>query len=132
MPEPLDPQLAALGQALTRLAPTPAALDRDRILFEAGRAAARTRPWGWAAAAACAGPAAAQGTDPPAIPVTKLTVHAAAAPVPALRYRLLPGQRDLTPGNAVQLYYRAFSPEWITNVRTNKELADKVEAALSK
>jgi hypothetical protein len=34
------------------------------------------------------------------------------APVPALRYYLYPELRDQNPGNAVQAYYRAFSPEW--------------------
>lgn len=54
-------------------------------------------------------PLAASAQFPP--PPTKLTLHPAAAPVPALKYKLLPEQRDLTPGNAVQLYYRAFSPD---------------------
>ncbi len=84
------------------------------------------------ALATCAGRAAAQEPDAPAIPATKLTVRAAAAPVPALRYRLLPEQRDLTPGNAVQLYYRAFAPEWIGAVRTNRKLMDKIDAATGK
>lgn len=74
--------------------------------------------------------AAAQGEDGSAVPVTRLTVNAAPAPVPALRYRLLPELRDLTPGNAVVLYYRAFSPEWITTVRTNRTLIEAMNAAL--
>jgi hypothetical protein len=52
--EPLDPQLTALGRALAGLAPAPPALDRDRLLYEAGRAAAPPRPWGWVTAAAFA------------------------------------------------------------------------------
>jgi hypothetical protein len=44
--------------------------------------------------------------------LTKLTVHAAAAPVPALRYQLLPELKDMTPGNRALLYQRAHSPEW--------------------
>ena len=41
-----------------------------------------------------------------------LSVRLAAAPSPALKYHFLPELRELTPGNAVPLYYRAFSPEW--------------------
>jgi hypothetical protein len=45
-------------------------------------------------------------------PTIRLTLRPAAAPVPALKYHLLPDLNDQTPGNAVVLYYRAFSPEW--------------------
>ncbi len=47
----------------------------------------------------------------------RLSVVAAKAPSPALRYPLLPELRDQSPGNAVVLYYRAFSPEWVTHRR---------------
>jgi hypothetical protein len=40
----LDPELAALSAALGGLAPAPPAIDRDRLLFEAGRRSIR-RPW---------------------------------------------------------------------------------------
>ncbi len=59
----------------------------------------------------------------------KLTLPPAAAPVPALRYPLLPELSEQTPGNAVQLYYRAFSPEWWSNVH-KREVSDKVQKAL--
>jgi hypothetical protein len=40
MPEfPLDSELAAVGKALGGLTPRPPALDRDRLLYEAGRSA---------------------------------------------------------------------------------------------
>lgn len=48
--------------------------------------------------------------EPP--PVIRLKLIPAAEPVPALKYKLLPELRDQTPGNALFLYYRAFSPEW--------------------
>ena len=54
-----------------------------------------------------------QAPPPPSIPVVKMPLRPTAAPVPALRYTLLPELRDTTPGNAALLYYRAFSPEWI-------------------
>jgi len=64
----------------------------------------------------------------PAKPIV-LTVAPAAAPVPALKYPLLPELSEQTPGNAVQLYYRAFSPEWWTNVR-KREVMEKIEKAV--
>jgi hypothetical protein len=83
----------------------------------------------WTALLVTAGPAAAQ---PPELPVTKLTVTPAAAPMPALKYELLPELRETTPGNAVTLYYRAFAPEWWHNVAGNKVLLEKVNDALDK
>jgi hypothetical protein len=84
-----------------------------------------------ALAGAVAAVAQAPGQPPPPeIPVRKLTIQATPAPVPALRYRLLPELRDSTPGNAVLLYYRAFAPEWGHNVRGNKDLQEKFEKAL--
>ena len=69
------------------------------------------------------GPALVQAE--PAKPIA-LKLAPAAAPVPALKYVLLPELSEQTPGNAVQLYYRAFSPEWWTNVR-KREVMEKVE-----
>lgn len=73
-------------------------------------------------AALCAGSAPAQpqgltpaapGTpDAPKAVVVKLTLHPAAAPMPALKYHLLPEVLDLKPGNAALLYQRAHSLEW--------------------
>ena len=39
----------------------------------------------------------------------QLVVSPAAAPKPSLKYRLMPDRRDLTPGNAATLYYRAMA-----------------------
>ena len=47
--------------------------------------------------------------------VVKMTLHAAAAPVPAMKYHLLPEVRDLKPGNAALLYERGQSMEWWSN-----------------
>ena len=44
-PRPED-ELTALERRLGRWQPTPAGLNRDRMLFEAGRAAARAEVWG--------------------------------------------------------------------------------------
>jgi hypothetical protein len=40
-------------------------------------------------------------------PVTRLTIHPAAEPSPALRYRLLPSLIDMRPGNAAVFYNKA-------------------------
>jgi len=47
MPEfPLDPELAAVSHLFGGLAPRPASLDRDRLLYEAGRRSVRrSRLW---------------------------------------------------------------------------------------
>jgi hypothetical protein len=58
------------------------------VLLAAGAAAAQTRPPG----------------------EFHLTLHPAALPVPASSYRLLPDGRELVPGNAAAIYYRAFAP----------------------
>ena len=46
MSEFIDPRLSDVAAALAALAPRQPALDRDRILFRAGRASA-PRPWFW-------------------------------------------------------------------------------------
>ena len=62
------------------------------------------------------------------MPVFKLTVHPAAAPSPALRYRLLPEVRDQQTGNALLLYYKAFNPESQSAFR-KPEFQDALEKA---
>jgi hypothetical protein len=59
-------------------------------------------------------------------PPIRLEVRPAAEPVPALRYKLLPELRDLKRGNAALLYYRSFSPEWLTHLRP--EVRKKLDA----
>src|SRR5262249_15728791 len=44
---------------------------------------------------------------PKTLPTTKLSLRVAKAPVPALKYRLLPSLLDQTPGNAASLWSRA-------------------------
>jgi hypothetical protein len=58
----------------------------------------------------------ARAQDPAEEPI-RLTLRPAAAPTPALKYQLLPELRDQTPGNAALLYYRAFAPDWLSNLR---------------
>src|SRR5262249_3618633 len=55
----------------------------------------------------------------------KLSLHPAAAPVPALQYRLLPDPFSLKSGNACVDYYRAFSPQAISMWRSD-DLIQKV------
>lgn len=50
--------------------------------------------------------------DPPPPQYKLLKIHPQAAPSPALMYRLDPEILKQESGNAVQNYYRAYSPEW--------------------
>ena len=52
------PEMSALEVSLGKLSPAPAALDRDRLMFQAGRASARVR-WLWPAVAGVASLSAA-------------------------------------------------------------------------
>ena len=45
MPEPIDPELASFEKELRDLAPRPGCLDRDALLFAAGRASAKAGRW---------------------------------------------------------------------------------------
>jgi hypothetical protein len=47
-----DPKLAALEKSLAALIPVPGRIDRDQLLFRAGQASVRSRPWLWPAATA--------------------------------------------------------------------------------
>ena len=58
------------------------------------------------AEAACAEVTYSKGKDGE-LDVVRMTVTPAAEPVPALRYRLMPRDIDLQPGNAAPYYYRA-------------------------
>jgi hypothetical protein len=82
------------------------------------------RPLTLLVVAALAAPAAAQAPKPEPV---KLTLPPAAEPVPALKYMLLPELSEKEPGNAVLLYYRAFSPEWwsYAHQRPIKEKVDR-------
>jgi hypothetical protein len=50
-----------------------------------------------------------------------IAVSPAAAPKPSLKYRLVPDRRDLTPGNAATLYYRAMA-SFVENSELLKEI----------
>jgi hypothetical protein len=42
-----DPKLAALEKSLSALVPLPGRIDRDQLLYRAGQASVRPRPWLW-------------------------------------------------------------------------------------
>ncbi len=67
-------------------------------------------------------PARAEIPRSPAIPIP-LAVGPAAAPKPSLKYRLYPDRRDLTPGNAATLYYRAMA-SFVENSALLKEIRE--------
>lgn len=53
----------------------------------------------------------------------KIAVSPAAAPKPSLKYRLFPNRRDLAPGNAATLYYRAMA-SFVENGALLKEIRE--------
>ncbi|MBN1591588.1 MAG: hypothetical protein JW888_18885 [Pirellulales bacterium] len=63
---------------------------------------------------------ASAGQEEDATPVTRLTVHPAAAPRPALKYKLLPGFFEKRPGNAAVVYNRL----WAENYQLYKYYAE--------
>src|SRR5258708_27856025 len=64
---------------------------------------------------------AAQAPAPPPI---RLRVNPAAAPIPALKYKLLPELEHKTPCNAPLLSFRAYTAEWYTHLRQPNYPAD--------
>jgi len=50
-----DPKITALEKSLTALVPVPGRIDRDQLLFRAGQASVRTRPWLWPTSTALLG-----------------------------------------------------------------------------
>ncbi len=65
--------------------------------------------------------------EPPPPEYRALTIYPKGAPSPALRYRLDPESRHQEPGNAVQSYYRAFSPDWQSYKTRDKDYWKKEE-----
>jgi len=88
MSESLDPRLNEVAAALAALVPRPAALDRDRLLFRAGRASA-PRPWFWRLSAAASTIAAVilaaiLLVRPAPMPIERVIhVQVTSAPIPA-------------------------------------------------
>lgn len=64
-----------------------------------------------------------------------MSMQPATAPVPALKYQLLPEVRDLKRGNAALMYQRAHAPEWFDGFRRQADYAkahDWLEAPLDR
>lgn len=71
-------------------------------------------------------PALARAADPPATEtVIRLTVQPAGAPLPALKYQLLPELDELSPGNPIQGYLRCFCEQ--NNFFFSKQAVDDRE-----
>lgn len=75
-------------------------------------------------------PPGAKNPPPVSIDLRKLTASAAAAPVPALKYELLPRLRDRAPGNAALGYHRAhlLRPSWPRDAEEGRKLQEKLIA----
>jgi hypothetical protein len=78
---------------------------------------------GWLAVAALASPARLRGQDAAAAKPTQIVLRPAAAPVPALKYSLLPERRNLLPGNAAIFYHRAI--ELLLDIHGRRQPAGK-------
>jgi hypothetical protein len=88
---PTTPGLSGLEGALQALVPRPAALDRDAVVFRAGRASVRRWPWACATAGSTAA-AAALGVlllARPVVPVERVVYLPAPAP-PGVNAQLPP------------------------------------------
>jgi hypothetical protein len=57
----------------------------------------------------------------------KITLHPAAEPTPALKYRLLPSRADQTPGNAAVDYGKVTAEEMSFFISSNRAIWDKIE-----
>jgi len=73
------------------------------------------------------------GSKPPPAPtvdVRKFTTMPAAAPIPALKYELLPRLRDRVPGNAALDYHRAYilRPSWPRDPKESQKLSETLQA----
>jgi hypothetical protein len=75
-------------------------------------------------------PPGAKGPPPVSVDARKLTASAAPAPVPALKYELLPRLRERAPGNAALAYFRAHSlrPSWPRDAAEGQKLQEKLTA----
>jgi hypothetical protein len=111
MPEPLDPRLSEVAAALAALAPRPPALDRDRLLFNAGRASA-PRPWFWRLTAAASTTLAAvlaatlllRPAPPPVQHTVYVQIEAVPQPPPKPEPPLAPAPAESEPPPAPAFY----------------------------
>lgn len=109
MSEPQDRELTHLENGLRSLVPRPANIDRDQLMFEAGRASARLTPW-WPVSTLGLGAVALaltmalimQSTSEPIVQFVQVPVEVPApprvepeAPAPAIAP---PAVREETPG----------------------------------
>ncbi len=75
-------------------------------------------------------PPGAKGPPPLTVELRKLAASAAPAPVPALKYELLPRLRGRAPGNAALGYFRAHAlrPSWPRDAAEGQKLQEKLTA----
>ncbi len=74
-------------------------------------------------------PFMARAQAPEEAPPKQLVLTPAAESVPAMKYRLLPDLGEQTAGNAIALYFRAYSPEW-QSYRHDKNWREPFDKAL--
>jgi hypothetical protein len=73
-------------------------------------------------------PPGAKEPPPITVELRKFTASAAPAPVPALKYELLPRLRERVPGNAALAYHRAYllRPTWPRDATEGQKLQEKL------
>jgi hypothetical protein len=84
-----DPELTAVERALAGLAPSAGALDRDGLMFAAGRRSARPG-WAWRGAAVASTLAAA-------VLGALVLLRPEPEPVVRIEYRVVPGPHEVAP-----------------------------------
>src|SRR5439155_12790155 len=104
-----DPKLAALEKSLTALVPVPGRIDRDQLLFRAGQASVRTRPWLWPTSTALLAVVAS-------VLGTALIMRPAPAPVDRIVYVPVPQPAGMSPAPASSAVVSTMSPGVLSSI----------------
>jgi hypothetical protein len=81
----------------------------------------------WATSLTARGEVTRTGSDDNGLTIVHLAVTPAAEPSPVMKYRLMPRDIDLRPGNAAPYYYRALLETRTTMDRLRKEFGDEYD-----
>ena len=104
-----DPKLAALEKSLTALVPVPGRIDRDQLLFRAGQASVRTRPWLWPTSTALLAVVAS-------VLGTALVMRPAPAPVDRIVYVPVPQPAGMSPAPTPSAVVSKTSPGVLSSI----------------
>jgi hypothetical protein len=110
-----DPKLAALEKSLTALVPVPGRIDRDQLLFRAGQASVRTRPWLWPTSTALLAVVAS-------VLGTALVMRPAPTTVDRVVYVPVPQPAGMSPAPRHQVVVSPSSPGTLSSVGDTENL----------